>query len=317
MGRTKSEGEARSKRRAKVDDRIHELALHQHGLISAPQAVDKHVSKSQVRTRLERASLRRAAPGVYATMGSPSNWEQLVLAACLAAGPNAVASHRSAAVLWELIDPPGPVELVVPRARCPEPPGATVHRSTDLRDQDIGLRKGIPVTNPIRTVADLGAVAPELVATAVERGLYKRLFTTKALWQIVDDLGKRGRSGIGVLRRMLEERALGDARACSPLEPLFAAIAASIGVRLSYQHPVAVEGHRYVVDFALAEIKVAIEIDGLEVHATRAALDADLARQNHLVLAGWHLLRYTATHLVRRRAAIKAELQQLVAQRRH
>jgi very-short-patch-repair endonuclease len=61
---------------------------------------------------------------------------------------------------------------------------------------------------------------------------------------------------------------------------------------------------------------IAIEVDGLEVHATREALDNDLRRQNQLVLAGWHLLRYTKAHLVRRRSAVRKELLDLVAQRR-
>lgn len=119
-----------------------------------------------------------------------------------------------------------------------------------------------------------------------------------------------------MLRRVLEGRALGDRRTCSPLEPLFASIAAKAGVRVEYQHPVVADGHKYILDFALPEIMVAIEIDGLEVHATRDALDNDLERQNRLIVAGWHLLRYTATHLVRRRSAVRDELLQLVRQRR-
>lgn len=298
-----------------VDRRIHEISIHQHGLITVQQAAEREMTRGQLRARRQRGSLRSAAPGVYATIGTSVSWEQKVHAACLAAGGGALASHRCAAVVWELADPPAPVEIVVPTSRLPAPPGVIVHRSTDLRPVDIARRRGIPVTNPMRTVVDLGAVAPELVGSAVEQGLYKKLFGVKALWQVVDDLGRRGRRGVGVLRTVLEERALGDARACSPLEPVFAAIAADVGVPVVYQHPVVVDGHRYVLDFALPEIMVAVEVDGLEVHATRSALDGDLVRQNRLVVAGWHLLRYTATHLVKRRSAIKAELLDLVAQR--
>jgi very-short-patch-repair endonuclease len=204
----------------------------------------------------------------------------------------------------------------VPYRQCPAPIGVTLHRSTDLREVDRARRQGIPVTNPIRTVADLGAVAPRLVPGAIERGLFLGRFSIGGLWRAVDDLARPGRRGIGVLRRTLERRALGDDPACSPLEPMFADIAASTRLAVEYQHVVVIDGHRYVLDFALPDIKVGIEIDGLETHATREALDHDDERQNRLVLDGWHLLRYTATHLARRRSAIRRELLQLVTARR-
>jgi very-short-patch-repair endonuclease len=299
-----------------TDRRIDRLARTQHGLFELGQAGAVSVSERQVRSRTGRGSVVRLHAGVYRTMGARTTWEQSLLAACLAAGPGALASHRAAAALWGLTDPPAPVELVVPYRHCPMPRGAIVHRSTDLREVDAARRQGIPVTNPIRTVGDLGAVAPALVKTAVERGLYLDRFNVAGLWRLVDDLGRPGRRGLGVLRRTLERRALGNDRARSPLEPIFADIAAATGgLQVEYQHEVVVDGHRYVLDFALPAVMVGIEIDGLEAHATREALDHDDARQNRLVLAGWHLLRYTATHLARRRTAIRRELTQLVTDR--
>lgn len=132
----------------------------------------------------------------------------------------------------------------------------------------------------------------------------------------MDDLGRPGRRGIGVLRRTLERRALGDDRACSPLEPIFADIAATTGLAVEYQHEVVIDRRLYVLDFAVPAVKVGIEIDGLETRATRETLDHCDERQNRLVLDGWHLLRYTSTHLKRRRTAIRRELTQLVEARR-
>ena len=56
-----------------------------------------------------------AASGVYATFGHRLGYEGKVLAAALAAGPDAVASHRSALVLWDLLDGEHPVEITAPR----------------------------------------------------------------------------------------------------------------------------------------------------------------------------------------------------------
>lgn len=257
----------------------------------------------------------RVQAGVYRTAGARTTWQQQVMAACLAAGRPAVASHRAAAVLWGLTDARAPVELTVPYGRGVQPRGTVVHRSSDLRDVDMARRHGVPVTNPIRTVGDLGAVAPDLVEDAVERGLYIRLFTTAALWRLIDDLARPGRRGLGVLRRVLRARALGDERCDSLLEPIFAEVVAATGVEVAYQHVIDLDDVRYVVDFAAPAARVCIEVDGLEVHGTREALDHDLARQNALVLAGWHMLRYTSTHLRTRRRAIGEEVRRLVATR--
>lgn len=75
------------------------------------------------------------------------------------------------------------------------------------------------------------------------------------------------------------------------------------------------EGRRYVLDFAVPAVKVGVEVDGLETRATRESLDHCDERQNRLVLGGWHLLRYTSTHLRERRAAIRRELTRLVESR--
>jgi very-short-patch-repair endonuclease len=77
------------------------------------------------------------------------------------------------------------------------------------------------------------------------------------------------------------------------------------------------EGRRYVLDFAVPAVKVGVEVDGLETRATRESLDHCDERQNRLVLGGWHLLRYTSTHLRERRAAIRRELTRLVESRLH
>jgi very-short-patch-repair endonuclease len=302
--------------RPSPDRRIDRVARPQHGLVTLGQSRTAGLTRRQLRTRADRDALERVQRGVYRTAGARPTWEHQLLAACLAAGAGAVASHRAAAVLWGLAEAPAPVEITVPVARSPRPRGAVVHRSTDLRAVDVARRSGIPLTNPIRTVGDLGAVAPELVKAAVERGLYARLFTVAALWRLLDDLARPGRRGLGALRLVLDARALGDQRCDSLLEPLFADITARTGLEIAYQYPIVVDGRRYVVDFAVPTARLVIEVDGLEVHGTREAIDHDLARQNAIVLAGWQVLRYTATHLRRRRRAIRDEVIGLVATRR-
>ncbi|HSU34607.1 MAG TPA: DUF559 domain-containing protein, partial [Propionibacteriaceae bacterium] len=53
-------------------------------------------------------------------------------------------------------------------------------------------------------------------------------------------------------------------------------------------------GHRYYLDIAFPEIRLAIEIDGRAFHADAVAFENDRWRQNDLVNAGWRVLRFTA-----------------------
>jgi very-short-patch-repair endonuclease len=52
-------------------------------------------------------------------------------------------------------------------------------------------------------------------------------------------------------------------------------------------------GGRYELDFAYAARRVGIEVDGWAHHGSRAAFEADRARDAYLAGAGWQVLRFT------------------------
>ena len=87
--------------------------VFQHGLVTLNQLNRADVTRQQRRTLVRRGLIVPASHGVFRTYGTPHGWEQDLHSACLAAGSEAVASHRAAALLWELIDPPAPLELTV------------------------------------------------------------------------------------------------------------------------------------------------------------------------------------------------------------
>ncbi len=131
-------------------------------------------------------------------------------AACLAAGPEAVASHRAAIRLWGLGYANAPLELSVPYARFPKPRAVKMHRSTDLQLAHVTVRGRVPVTKPARTLVDLGAVAHfDVVADLVEAAIVRRLGTVTGLQTMVDEVAQKGRRGCGVLRAVLDQRQLG------------------------------------------------------------------------------------------------------------
>src|SRR5262249_22277211 len=74
----------------------------------------------------------------------------------------AAVSHRSAASLWGLLPVRGSVAEVIVKgsggraARA----GIRIHRSISLLATEVTLRGGIPVTSPVRTIADLRGAGP-------------------------------------------------------------------------------------------------------------------------------------------------------------
>jgi very-short-patch-repair endonuclease len=50
----------------------------------------------------------------------------------------------------------------------------------------------------------------------------------------------------------------------------------------------------YRIDLAYPHKRLAIEVDGWDVHRTRDAFDNDRARSNSLEVAGWHVVRFTS-----------------------
>ena len=290
------------------------LARAQHGLITLAQLLACGVSGDQVKRWLRAGRLERVHPGVYRLPGAPSTWEQRLLAAVMGAGPGAAASHRAAARLWGL-GHDDPVEVSVRRGRLPRPAGVVLHRSTDLDDGCVRVRRGIPVTDPLRTLVDLGAVLPAwAVEDAVDRALVARLVTVAGLETVLDDLGRPGRRGTGVLREVLDRRALGADRPDGLLEPRMARLLQRHDLPPAvFQHEVR-DGRRFVarVDFAYPDRRVALEVDGWETHATPAALQDDLACQNALVALGWTVLRFTWADVVSRPGRVAVTIQSVL-----
>lgn len=58
------------------------------------------------------------------------------------------------------------------------------------------------------------------------------------------------------------------------------------------QHPVAVEGQRFVLDAACEEVKLAVEMDGAAWHGSRYQRERDIRRDALVASIGWQTLRF-------------------------
>ena len=289
---------------------LHELAAGQHGVISRNQLVACGIRPSTISDWARRGRLRRLRPGIFATPGANPTDMQRLMAAVLAAGEGAVASHRSAAWLWELVDDLT-LEVMVPRGRRPRLDGIAVHHPRDAHGSRHSTRRAIPVTNPLRTLSGLGSVtSAEVVSHAVERGLAARLVSTRGLRAEADQAKALRRRGAGVMAGVLDARALTDRPPDSVLESQVAAVFRRHRVpKAVYQYSVRLNGRFLArVDFAYPECLLAVEFDGHDSHRTPAQLQRDLTRQNLLVAAGWTVLRFTWADVVERPEMVSATI---------
>jgi very-short-patch-repair endonuclease len=292
------------------------LGRSQYGLSTRDQLLPM-LGADRLQRLLAAERLEVVHPTVYRHAGAPVTPEQRLLAAVLAVGPEGLASHRSAAWLWRLLpDRALPIEpeITVPHPRMPRLRGVIVHRSLDLHAERASFTRGIPVTHPLLTVLHLGVVVgQEVLEDAVDLGLQRRMFTIAGLEALHGRFGRRGRNGAGVLRRLLDERALGADRPDGLLEPRMARLLRDRGLpQARFQYEVAVGGRRYFIDFAYPDVKLAIEVDGYATRSSPRALQRHLDRQNDLVEAGWTVLRFTWSDVVRRPAMVARRIQRML-----
>src|SRR5438270_711211 len=123
-------------------------------------AIRLGATREFIQTRLDRGAWRLVYPGVYVVGGAPDTPHQRLVAACLAAGPDAVASHRAAGWVWRYdgFEHPGPLEITFVEGRGPLRQGVILHRTRRLDPADGTVHNGIPVTTRERTLIDLGAL---------------------------------------------------------------------------------------------------------------------------------------------------------------
>src|SRR6478735_4202698 len=156
-----------------LDRTLADRAALQHGVFDRSLAVELGFTKEQRAQRIQRGRWQELHDGVYRMAGAPHTWRGDQLAAVLAAGTRAAASHRGAAAVWDV---PGGCtakpELLCLRWRRPRREGLIVHETKLLRPWDTTVIDAIPVTTIERTLLDLGAVVrPAVVERAVEAAL--------------------------------------------------------------------------------------------------------------------------------------------------
>ncbi|MFP4513536.1 MAG: type IV toxin-antitoxin system AbiEi family antitoxin domain-containing protein [Acidimicrobiales bacterium] len=279
------------------------LASVRHGVITTTELWDAGVTKAELRHLAASGVLERAGRGIYRVATSPATWQQRLRIAVLLGGTGAVVSHRAAARLHELDGfDRAPVELSVATGTKGRAARGRVHQTSDLARSDLVHRDRFPVTNPARTLADLGGVVPpQQLEVAVDDALRRGLTTVDRLRMLADRLARPGREGIAPLRSLLRERATSLGTTESALETMLLRVLLDGGL----PHPVPQfelvhRGERIGrFDFAYPPQMVIIEADSERWHTRRDRFIGDRTRRDRAEAIGWSVFAFTHHHVTR------------------
>lgn len=274
---------------------LHTWLRAHDGVISCAEASHLAISRSAVQRLVSSGKLRRVAPGIFVDPSVPPSPRTTLRAAVLAAGQGAIVSHRSAAWLWELIDrPPRRPSVIIPRVRRSNCPLITVHRTTAPPPHR--QHAGFPVTDPIRTLLDVGATTGgRQLDVLIDRALSSRLVSVARLDEATRPGANQRQPGVGALRRRLLLRGHLESPTPSVLEGHMGRLLRLLHQRHGVPPPqpeLVVDRGRYRLDYAWPEVGLALEVDGYVWHASAEQVRHDHDRRNRLALH-WTFLIFT------------------------
>lgn len=296
---------------SEIDRRLALVAARQHQLVTTADLHAVGGTHHHADRRVAGHRWTRVDHGVFLMAGAPFGWSARQLAAVLAAGEGAATSHLAAARVWGV---PGfgqaCVEVSIPRGRRYRRPGVRSHESTDLDRCRIVRRDGIPVTDPDRTLLDVGRyLGQQRLARAVEAARRSDLVTWSSLIETLARHARRGRPGVRRLRAVILAGAHRHEVTDTDVELLLYGLLVEAGLPPPALRHRIHDGDRFVaeVDLAFPDLRIAIECDG-GVHLLGEVHERDLPRQNDLVLLGWTVLRFTNARVLGHPTAVVAQV---------
>ncbi|MCC7078163.1 MAG: type IV toxin-antitoxin system AbiEi family antitoxin domain-containing protein [Acidimicrobiia bacterium] len=281
---------------------LRKIRSSQFDLFTRKQAHSAGYSRLAIAERLESGEWIEVHPNVFREGSSLAPTpHQVLMAALLYAGPDAVLAQRSAAFLHGILDElPATVDVYRPRRRGHGIDGIHIPTSTYLHARDVTTVKRMDVTTVDRTVVDTAARHPDLARDVVDLALQRNLTTLENLERCARRMRRRGRPGIPSVLHVLSTTnpAVGETRSIFEARTLAAIGAAGIRAPVP-DFEMRVNGQTYFLDFAWPDVHVYLEFDGFDPHAKRRPFVTDRRRQNDLTAAGWLPFHVTAEMLHR------------------
>ncbi len=295
-----------------VERDIQHTAAGQHGVITRSQLIAIGATDHEIVRHIQQGRIHRKYQGVYYLDSTPTTWLTEIRAALFACGPDAIASHRCAAVLWGLDGIRGRmIEVTVPYAESPEPPGVIVHRTRRMNPST--TTRAIPISTVEKNLLDLAAMLPERVLRKPARSaVHKGLTTPDRLDHMIGLLGGRGVAGTRRARRVLAFVAEDQSGSVAEIDLMDIILDAPVPPPVQQLEITLPDGTHAYPDCAWPDRRRIVEADGFEAHNTPEQLQHDLWRQNQLMDLSWAIRRFTATDIRDRPNEVRAEIVRFV-----
>jgi hypothetical protein len=278
---------------------------HRWGVFTRDELRAGGLSDGAIARRLRAGTLHRMYRNVYAVaapelLRAEARW----LGAVLACGDGAVLSHRSAAVLWGLLEDRWPfVDVTSPRRGRKGTEGIRLHRTRRLEPADVVVVRSVPVTSVERTLLDLADVVALRVLRRAARQAEVLHLPVGSPREMAH--GRRGAPSLGALSFHRAEISMTR----SELESRFLRLCRRFNVPLPEVGP-DIEGKER--DFVWRDGRLVVEVDGHATHGTRFAFEDDRQRDLALVRAGWRVVRFTYAQISLDAGEVAAALRDLL-----
>ena len=270
------------------DQRVAEVAERQHGRIRFDQLVGCGLDDAAIRRRVHKGHLYRLHVGVYAVGHPGGGLHAQIMAAVLAGGETAVASHWASATLHGFVRwDDRRIDVTVPASGGRSRPGIRFHRPRALDRRDVTRVEGIPTTTAARALLE---IAPQLSDRRLKRAVRQAQAERAANARQIADVLRRA-TGYRATRRLAAIIATGAAPTASGHEDVVLDLVLAAG----FEHPVvnerpAVTDAPYVPDLRWPAQQLILEIDSAW-HDGPLARQLDGDRQADLEAAGERVLR--------------------------
>jgi very-short-patch-repair endonuclease/predicted transcriptional regulator of viral defense system len=295
------------------DARLARIASGQHGLVTIGQLAAIGMSRQSVSAWIAAGRLHRVQRGVYAVGHAALTPIARRLAAVLTFGELAVASHITAAALWDVRRTSATLHHVTVPGKSQSRSGIRVHRRT-LAAEDRDRCDGVPVTSLARTLVDLGDVVPATqVRNAFVRAEHLRLIDMAKIDAALERAGRT--RGAAALREVLR---VYDARwehARSDLELALLDLATTH--ELPEPEVNAWIEDRFCVDALWRDRRVIVEADSSKFHNIPSARRDDARRDSILRARGFTVMRFSYRDITRREGAVVSTLRSVLVPGHH
>jgi very-short-patch-repair endonuclease len=272
------------------------LASRQHGVVSIAQAGELGIEWKDRQRLVESGRWVQLTDRVLGSMAAAPSRGRPLAVAVLHEGSDATVSHLAAAGWWRV---PGfsltPASIVTTARHVGGPMPWLRHVVRSLPDRWRTVLDGIPIVRPELLLMQLCAtVHPDRAARALDNAWRMRLVSGRSLTCFLADHAARGRNGIALLRRLVDERGPDYRPPESGLESRVVQILREGGLRFRRQVDLGDEDQWIGrCDFVAESAPVVLEVQSELYHSALLDVARDEARRARLEAAGFTVVEVT------------------------